>query len=94
MWDVLNYQIPLWVTIVLFVLFDVDILTTSDRDVLSGVITLLLLFGPAAAGFAYCVSFCFKSASTANIFLIIGGFVIGMGGTIDRLPQAYVSSNA
>ena len=80
LWDIFNYQIPLWVTIGLMYLFNVDILTTAIRDTFSGVITLLFLFGPASAGFAYCGSFAFKSASMANICMIIIGFLIGMGG--------------
>ena len=80
LWDVLNYQIPLWVTIGLMYLFKVDVLTTDVRNTFSGVITLLFLFGPASAGFAYCASFSFKSASMANICMIIIGFLIGMGG--------------
>ena len=76
----MNYQIPLWATIVLMFVFDVDILTTSDKGVFSGIATILFLFGPALAGFTYCVSFAFKSASSCNVFIITSGFLIGMGG--------------
>jgi hypothetical protein len=62
--------------------FDVDILTTSHRDIFSGVATILFLFGPALAGFTYCCSFAFKSASACNVFIITSGFLIGMGGML------------
>jgi ABC-type multidrug transport system fused ATPase/permease subunit len=81
-WDVLNYQIPCWITVILMYAFDIDVLTTSERDVGGGVIVLLMLFGPAAAGFSYCVSFAFTSASLCNVFIIISGFLIGMGGPL------------
>lgn len=80
LWDVMNYQIPLWITIILMFIFDVDILTTTERGVLGGVVILLLLFGPAAASCSYVVSFFFKSPSLCNLFIIISGFIIGMGG--------------
>lgn len=80
LWDTVNYQIPLWATIVLMFIFDVDILTTNYRGIFSGIATVLFLFGPALAGFTYCVSFAFKSASSCNVFIITSGFLIGMGG--------------
>lgn len=82
LWDVLNYQIPLWVTVILMYAFDIDVFTTTERDVAGGVIVLLFLFGPAAAGFTYCMSFAFTSASLCNMFVIISGFLIGMGGPL------------
>ena len=82
MWDTINYQIPLWTTIALMFIFHVDILTTSNRGVFSGIATILFLFGPALAGFTYCVSFAFTSASSYNVLVITSGFLIGMGGKI------------
>jgi ABC-2 family transporter protein len=82
LWDSINYQIPLWTTILLMFIFDVDILTTSNRNIFSGIATILFFFGPALAGFTYCVSFAFKSASSCNVFVIISGFLIGMGGML------------
>jgi ABC-2 family transporter protein len=46
LWDTLNYQLPLWSTVALMFIFDVKLLTTTDNDVLSGVIALLFFFGP------------------------------------------------
>ena len=82
LWDVANYQIPCWVTVLLMFAFDVEALTTTTRGVVGGVITLLFLFGPAAASFTYCVSFAFESPAMCNLFIIISGFLIGMGGPI------------
>ena len=48
----------------------------------SGVLALLLLFGPAAAALSYCFSFMFKSPSLCNVAIIISGFLIGMGASI------------
>jgi ATP-binding cassette subfamily A (ABC1) protein 1 len=81
-WDILNYQIPLWITIALIFAFDVEVLTKREYDVLGGTISLLVFFGPAAAGYTYCVSFAFSSPSLCNVFIIISGFLIGMGGPL------------
>jgi len=82
LWDVLNYQIPLWITVILMFAFDVEVLTTREQGIVGGVMVLLLLYGPASAGFAYCASFAFDSPSLANLSLIIFNFLIGMGGSI------------
>jgi len=40
------------------------------------------MFGPAAAGFTYCVSFAFKDPSTCQFFLIILNIIVGSIGPI------------
>lgn len=80
--DVINYQIPLWITIALFFLFGMDLLTTSNRDAFSGIVALLFLYGPAATSFTYCLTFAFTSPSVCTMVSIISGFLIGMGGPI------------
>jgi ATP-binding cassette, subfamily A (ABC1), member 3 len=82
LWDTINYQIPLWLMVAELFLFDIKSLTTSSRDVFSGILAILFLYGPASAGFAYCWSFAFKSASLCNIVLIVSGFLIGFGGPL------------
>lgn len=82
LWDIMNYQIPMWITILLMFVFNVDVLTTSQRDVFSGIFTVLFLYGPATAGFTYCITFAFSSASLCNMFVILAGFLIGMGGPL------------
>lgn len=85
LWDVVNYQLPLWITIFLMVVMRVGVLTTTDRNVFSGVVAILFFYGPASAGFTYCVSFFFKSASLCNMFSIIFGFLIGFGGPLTTI---------
>jgi ATP-binding cassette subfamily A (ABC1) protein 3 len=82
LWDIANYQIPLWITVGLMFAFDIEILTTSERGVFGGVVSLLILFGPAAASFTYCITFLFSSPSVCNMFVIVFGFVVGMGGPL------------
>ena len=53
LWDVCNYQFPLWIIVILMYVFDIESFTTSERNINVGTILLLLLFGPAAAGFTY-----------------------------------------
>jgi len=52
-WDIMNYQFPLWIVIIMMYGFDIKAFTTSDNDVGSATILLLILFGPAIAGFTY-----------------------------------------
>jgi ABC-2 family transporter protein len=98
LWDITNYQIPLWIVIALMFIFDIDILTTNNRDIFSGVVATLFLFGPALAGFTYCISFAFKSASMCNVFVISSGFLIGLGGRFSVVDASWkrrlFSSNA
>ena len=82
LWDIANYQIPCWITIILVFAFGVETFTTTERGVIGGVITLLVLFGPATAGFTYCVSFLFESPSMCNLFVIVFNFLIGMAGPL------------
>ena len=81
-WDVLNYQIPLWIVVMLMFAFDVQVLTTNDRGVFSGIMAALMLYGPASAGFTYCLSHMFTSATMCNMFIIILGFLVGFGGPV------------
>ena len=82
LWDVANYQLPLWIVIGMFFIFDVKAFISTDHDVVGGVIVSMILFGPAAAGFTYCVSYFFKSPALCNVIVIISGFLIGMGGPL------------
>eukprot|EP00521_Asterionellopsis_glacialis_P007753 CAMPEP_0195283366 /NCGR_PEP_ID=MMETSP0707-20130614/1928_1 /TAXON_ID=33640 /ORGANISM="Asterionellopsis glacialis, Strain CCMP134" /LENGTH=1953 /DNA_ID=CAMNT_0040342525 /DNA_START=72 /DNA_END=5933 /DNA_ORIENTATION=+ len=79
-WDIMNYQFPLWITVLLFYAFGVKTFTTSANGVFTAVIALLFLFGPASAGFTYCITFLFKSPSMCNLFVIIFNFMIGLAG--------------
>jgi hypothetical protein len=82
LWDTMNYQIPLWIVVAMMFAFDVEVLTTTSQDVVSGVIVVLFLFGPASAGMTYCMSFAFTSAAYCNMVVIISGFLIGLGGPL------------
>lgn len=84
-WDIINYCIPLVITVILIFAFSLTVFTTTDKNVVSGVLVLFILFGPAAAGFAYCVSFGFKSPAWCNITIIVSGFIIGLAAPIAAL---------
>jgi len=82
LWDTANYMVPCWIVVALMYAFDVAVLTTQTRNVASGVIAILVCFGPAAAGFSYVVSFAFTSPAICNVFVIVSGFLIGLGGPL------------
>jgi ATP-binding cassette subfamily A (ABC1) protein 3 len=85
LWDVMNYQLPLWIVVILMFAFGIEAFTTSERGVVGGVIISLILYGPAAAGFTYCVSFLFISPSMCNLFIIIVNFFVGLAGPLVAL---------
>mmetsp|Transcript_15159 Transcript_15159/g.25138 ORF Transcript_15159/g.25138 Transcript_15159/m.25138 type:complete len:1684 (-) Transcript_15159:977-6028(-) len=82
MWDILNYQLPLWIIVILMFVFDINAFTTTERGVVGGVIISLILYGPAAAGFTYVCSFLFTSPSMCNLFIIIVNFFVGLAGPL------------
>ncbi len=82
LWDIVNYQFPLWIIVILMYAFGVDSFTTSERSVGASTILLLFFFGPAAAGFTYILTFLFKSPSSANLFVIVSNFFIGFVGSL------------
>ena len=71
--------------VALFFAFDINAFTTTEYGILGGVISTMVLFGPAAAGFTYCLSYFFHSPAFCNIIIIISGFLIGMGGPLSML---------
>ena len=93
LWDVANYQIPCWLTVALMFIFDVKVYTTSDNGVFGGVLTLLLLYGPAGAAYSYCISFMFTSPSICNLVIIISGFLVGLGGSMAAFILRLIGAN-
>jgi len=93
-WDIMNYQIPLWTVIILMYILDVQSFITNERQAASGTFALLILFGPAAAGFTYIVCFSFKSPSMANLFVIVFNFFIGMAGPLICLILRLLAADA
>ena len=93
LWDLANYQFPLWITVILMFAFDVKVFTTTERGVLGGVISLLVLYGPSAASYAYCISFMFTSPSVCNLVIIISSFLIGLGGSFATFILRMIGSD-
>jgi len=89
-WDVMNFQLPLWIIVIMIYAFGITSFTTSDRGVNVGSILLLFFYGPAAAGFAYICSFMFKSPSSANLFVIVFNFFIGLAGPLVTLILRFI----
>lgn len=82
LWDICNYQFPLWIIVIFMYAFGVESFTTSEDNINAGTLLLLILFGPAAAGFTYLLSFLFKSPSSGNMFVIVFNFFIGFAGSL------------
>jgi ATP-binding cassette subfamily A (ABC1) protein 1 len=50
-WDIMNYQLPLWIVVILMFALGVDAFTTTEYNVRSATIVIMFLFGPAITGF-------------------------------------------
>eukprot|EP00594_Rhizosolenia_setigera_P014554 CAMPEP_0178972746 /NCGR_PEP_ID=MMETSP0789-20121207/21232_1 /TAXON_ID=3005 /ORGANISM="Rhizosolenia setigera, Strain CCMP 1694" /LENGTH=1341 /DNA_ID=CAMNT_0020660323 /DNA_START=1119 /DNA_END=5142 /DNA_ORIENTATION=+ len=80
LWDLINYQIPLCIILFFMYTINVEIFTTTDRGARYGTLSLLILFGPASAGFSYVLSYLFRSPSKANFTFISSNLLIGIVG--------------
>ncbi|CBJ29591.1 conserved unknown protein [Ectocarpus siliculosus] len=74
--DVVTYLIPCSVFLGLLYAFDIESYTTNESA--SATALLFLLYGPAVAPFTYCISFFFKSASSAQNMVLFINFVTGL----------------
>lgn len=92
LWDCLNYILPCGIVIILMFAFDITVLITTDKDVVYGVLSLLVLFGPAAAGFTYIITFLFSSPAICFVAVVIGSFILGIGGSLTVFILVLVSS--
>ena len=81
-WDMASYLVTVSAIIGLMFAFNADGLTTTSFDIVYGIITLLYVFGPAAAAFTYMTTFFFKSPSSAQGFTIIFNFLAGLAGPL------------
>jgi ATP-binding cassette, subfamily A (ABC1), member 3 len=92
-WDTLNYQIPMWITIALFFIFRMTAFTTSDRGAFAGIVLLLFLYGPASAAYTYCLTFLFKSPSLCTLTTVVSNFLFGMGGPVTLFIMELLTAN-
>lgn len=80
LWDIMNYQLPLWIVVIMMHAFGIHTFITPERGVASGTLITLILFGPASAAFTYCITFLFDSPSKCNFVVICFNFLIGLAG--------------
>ena len=76
-WDAASYLIPSGLTIVFFLIFGIEAYTKGES--LTATCLLFLLYGPAVAAQTYCLSYLFKSHSSAQNVILILNFVAGLG---------------
>eukprot|EP01138_Halocafeteria_seosinensis_P011391 gb/GECG01011634.1/.p1 GENE.gb/GECG01011634.1/~~gb/GECG01011634.1/.p1 ORF type:complete len:2040 (+),score=216.84 gb/GECG01011634.1/:1-6120(+) len=68
-WDMVNYIPPLVASIILILAFDVTELI--DGGAIGATILLFVFYGLAVAAFTYCLSYLFKSHSTAQTVILV-----------------------
>jgi len=89
--DFVSYQFPLWATVGILKAFSSAKQLTEGEN-FDATILLLLGYGPAMAGFCYCLSFVFKSHSSAQIFVIFFSFLTGFLLGIASFVMALIES--
>jgi ABC-type multidrug transport system ATPase subunit len=89
--DFVSYQIPLWATVGILKGFESAKQLTEGEN-FDATIYLLLGYGPAMAGFCYCLSFVFKSHSAAQIAVIFFSFLTGFILAIASFIMAMIES--
>jgi ABC-type multidrug transport system ATPase subunit len=71
-WDTVTYLVPMLLSIMLCYIFKIEEFTGIDRSRQASLFLLFWLYGLSIAGFTYCISFCFRSHSTAqNVILFV-----------------------
>ena len=90
-YDMCNYAVTVGIIIGLMFAFNATGLTTTQYDTVQGIITVLLLFGPAGAGFAYVTSLFFTSPTSAQGFVIVFNFVVAVAGAMTCLILEYIN---
>ncbi|GMH95498.1 hypothetical protein TrST_g9581 [Triparma strigata] len=76
--DLCSYTVTAGIIVALMFAFGVKGLTTTDYDTVGGIVALLFLFGPAGAGFTYIISFFFDSPASAQGFVVVFNFLVGL----------------
>lgn len=75
LWDAVNYLVPASISILLFYLYDANELVGDGA--LPATVSVVLLYGLAVASFTYCLTYMFKSHSTAqNVVLMVNLFCL------------------
>eukprot|EP00941_MAST-03F_sp_MAST-3F-sp1_P006540 g6540.t1 len=77
LWDCLLYMVPAWGTILVFNIFgdDLEAFTQVTDSHWDAIRMVLVLFGPAAIGLCYCLSFFVEKPSTSVTIVISLGIV-------------------
>jgi len=80
LWDMLNYTVPAFITVLIFLCFQTDAYVSSDN--LPVLICLLLLYGFAITPMMYPAAFYFDVPSTAYVVLTCANLFIGINTSI------------
>lgn len=78
LFDMISYTVTAAVIVGLMFAFNAQGLTTTDFNTVGGIVSLLFLFGPAAAGFTYIMSLFFESPASAQGFVVVFNFLVGL----------------
>ncbi|KAG2843112.1 ABC transporter A family member 1 [Phytophthora cactorum] len=83
LWDLFTYIVPFIAAIVLIQIFDIAAFTGNDcvsctSETFSAIVLLFILFGLAICPFTYCLSYFFKEHASAQTYIIMINFLLGV----------------
>ena len=79
-WDCINFIIPAFICIIIFLIFDLQAYVNEKS--IGALILLFILYGIAIAPMLYITSFVFDTPSTAFVMLASANLLIGAGTTV------------
>ena len=79
-WDCVNFVIPAFICIIIFLIFDLQAYVNEKS--IGALILLFILYGIAIAPMLYITSFIFDTPSTAFVMLASANLLIGAGTTV------------
>lgn len=95
-WDFLSYLLPMFGSILIIYLFDVEELVSTDDDRLAALFLLFLFYGSSVSGQTYMFTYFFKSHSAAQnfvLFLNMISMILVLASFIMRLVEATCEVN-
>ncbi|KAG3115661.1 ABC transporter A family member 1 [Phytophthora idaei] len=83
LWDLFTYIVPFIAAIVLIQIFDIAAFTGNDcvsctSETFPAIVLLFILFGLAICPFTYCLSYFFKEHASAQTYIIMINFLLGV----------------
>ncbi|XP_065190640.1 phospholipid-transporting ATPase ABCA1-like isoform X1 [Sycon ciliatum] len=79
-WDMCNYMVTVFVCILIFLIFDIEVYTSAE--IFPAVLVLFIFYGWSITPLMYPATYVFSVPSTAYVFLVACNILVGVFGTL------------